>query len=80
MMENLVVRLGPRSEGPAVNSPVREGGGDPSFGAWSAEGAPRFVPALRASGKGKGQFPALTDGAIDCRSFGPGAAGPESEA
>jgi len=39
-----------RSEGLAANSPVREGGVDARAVTPSAEGASRFVPALRASG------------------------------
>ncbi len=41
-----------RSEGLAVNSPVREGG-DASFSYLSAEGASAFVTALRASGSSR---------------------------
>ena len=38
----------------------------------NAEGAPGIVPALRASGNGEVQTPALTDRASsNCRSFGP---------
>jgi hypothetical protein len=37
----------------------------------SARGAPRFVPARRASDCLKEDFPALTDGATNFRSFGP---------
>ena len=60
-----------RSEGPAVSSPVREGGVNATFGCLSAEGAPRFVSALWASGHGEDGVPALTDGATNCRSLGP---------
>jgi hypothetical protein len=60
-----------RSEGPAVSSPVRKGGVDSTVSCLSAEGAPRFVPALRASGYQEAVIPALTDGATNCRSFGP---------
>ena len=60
-----------------MNSPVREGGVDAAVSYLSAEGATGFVPAPLASGclwaiERRG-FPALTDGAIHCRSFGPNA-------
>jgi len=53
-----------------VSSPVRKGGVDALI-CLSAEGAPRFVSALRALRILEVQFPALTDGAINFRSFGP---------
>ena len=37
----------------------------------SAEGAALIVPALRASPQSTAEIPTLTDGAIECRSFGP---------
>ena len=43
-------RFSLRSEGPAISSPVREGGVEATIHHLSAEGAPRIVPALRASG------------------------------
>ncbi len=46
-----------RFEEPAVNSPVREGGVDATVSYLSAEGASRFVQALRASGLWRGCSP-----------------------
>src|ERR1700730_4573765 len=66
---------GCRSEGPTVNSPVREGGGNAPFRSLSAERAPRVVWAPRSTGglwEWSRADPPLTDGAINCRSFGPG--------
>jgi histidine triad (HIT) family protein len=60
-----------RSEGPAVSSPsVRAGLLRCRFFV-SAEGAARLGRPLRASGLTDLSFPALTDGATNCRSFGP---------
>jgi hypothetical protein len=60
-----------RSDGPTISSPVREGGVVAMANYLSAEGAPRFVPALRASVRLKEAIPALTDGPTNYRSFGP---------
>jgi hypothetical protein len=46
-----------RSEGPAVSSPVRQGGEMRLLAVWSAEGAPRFVPALSGLGTIEGKVP-----------------------
>jgi hypothetical protein len=51
-----------RSDGPTLNSPVREGGVDAVVIFLSAEGAPQFVPALRASEKSTAEFPPLRTG------------------
>jgi hypothetical protein len=63
--------LGPKDR--ELNSPVREGGVKATVICLSAEGAPRLVPALRAARLLRGGLPALTDGAINFRSFGPNA-------
>src|SRR6266508_532672 len=60
-----------RSEGPSVSSPVREGGVATTISSLSAEGAPRFVPSFGPLVIERLEFPALTDGAINSRSFGP---------
>ena len=60
-----------RSEGPAVNSPVRQGGELYPFDPLGLKGRHKFMPHLLRSGNNSRIEPALTDGAIDYRSFGP---------
>jgi hypothetical protein len=61
--------LGPKDR-QLVAPSVRAGRFDASY--LSAEGAPQFVPALSGLATiEKIEFPALTDGATNCRSFGP---------
>ena len=60
-----------RSEGPAVNSPVRQGGDSILSIAQRPEGPAQIVAHIRRSGTDRRIYPALTDGAINCRSFEP---------
>src|SRR6266498_619106 len=61
--------LGPKDR-QLVAPSVRAGRFDASY--LSAEGAPQFVPALSGLATiEKIEFPALTDGATNCPSFGP---------
>lgn len=46
-----------QSEGPKVNSPAREGGVNATISCLSAEGAPRSVPARRASDLSSAEIP-----------------------
>src|ERR1700730_16708332 len=60
-----------RSEGPAVSSPVREGG-EPLDSTQRPEGPAQIVAHLfRARVNKSHLYPAPTDGATTCRSFGP---------
>jgi thiol-disulfide isomerase/thioredoxin len=63
----------PRSEGPLVNRPAREGGVGSLISCRSAEGATDWCRPFGPRRSQKIASPALTDGANNSRSFGPGA-------
>ena len=60
-----------RSEGPAANSPVREGGDAIFSEPQRPEGLAKSWRTFGAQETTVASHPALTDGAISCRSFGP---------
>ena len=60
-----------RSEGPTANSPVREGGDAYSRNHRGPKGWHKSWRTFGAQETTVASHPALTDGAISCRSFGP---------